>query len=153
MARPPSPGSRLPMRGSCLLLASLCNPSYGWCVRLLQGLVLLYSVICMMRPHSSGSSILVPSCFRLLKGLSGSRGLARPCLSFFPPFAPHVMLCLCWLVRPPFRDLVSSCLPLPCPSLSPSLSLFMFPFVGGGLAFCIFLRTVYRWRLNAFSRV
>ena len=49
------------------------------------------------------------------------------------PLFPHIFFFLCWMVCPPFRDLVSSCLPLSRPSLSPCLSLFMSPFVGTAL--------------------
>ena len=81
----------------CLQLYPFLFPFVGWCVRLRQGLVCV--------------------CVPVLDGVSA---FPRSCLPLPPIVSPHA--CLCWMVCPPFRGLVSPC--LPC------LPAFLFPFVG-----------------------
>ena len=136
-----SPLSRLPtcvpvmvclpsLVSSCLPLSAIVSPHMcacvGWCVRLPEVLSPLVShwlptMVCPPSPRScfpvSAFYCLpcLPSCFffrlgwcvRLLGVLSP---LVSHCFPFSPIVSSHV--CLCWMVCPPSRGLVSHCLPL-----------------------------------------
>ena len=166
---------------SCLPLSPHTCACLGWCVRLPEVLpprlplsptvsphVCLRS---MARPPSRG---LVASCFPLspisllvFVGWFGRlpeavASTVSHCLTLSPRMCAYVG----WrarlpqdlspivthglpMVRPPPRGLASACLPLSCPSLS----LFMFPFVAGGLISQFSPKGVLLAVLNAFSCV
>ena len=95
------------------LLVSRCLPT---CVPVLDGVSAFTRVL----------SPLVSPCLPLSPYMCACFGWCVPLPEVLPPLVcPHV--CLCWMVRPPSRGLVSLA---SLTSLSPSLSLFLFPFVG-----------------------
>ena len=68
-------------------------------------------------PVSSSIVSHLPSCFFFLDGVPAFSGLVSPvshCFPFSPIVSSHV--CLCWMVCPPSRSLISHCLPL-CPHM------------------------------------
>ena len=182
-----------PLVSNCQLSPHTCA-CVGWCVRLLEVLSPLVSH-CL-------PSFLTP-CLPLCSIVSHYFALppiVSPCVPLFPIVSPHV--CLCWMMCPPSRGLVSHCLPpivscwmvspawMVCPPslplsphvpmspivsdclphmcaclgwcarlpkvlsllslLSPSLSVFLFPFVAGGLSL-FFPQTVYCQGFSIFS--
>ena len=170
MVRPP-PGSLAP-----LVSVSHCLPT---CALVLDGASVLAPYLplspivfphvrlwWMVRPPSRG---LVSHCLptRVLV-LDGAPAFPKSCLpvSHCLPLSPRMRACVGWrarlpqdlspivthglpMVRPPPRGHASACLPLSCPSLS----LFMFPFVAGGLISQFSPKGVLLAVLNAFSCV
>ena len=166
----------------CLPLSPRIGACVGWCLRLgsyppSRGLVshclptrvpVLDVVPAFPRSCLRLSPIVSPTCVPVLDGVF-------PLPKVLAPLVSHCHVCLCWMVRPPSRGLVSHCLPLspflfpflfPCvgwlpevlsplspslfpslssflsPSLSPNLCFFLFPFVVGGLILHFFSNSV-----------
>ena len=121
MVCPPCRGSCLPLSPTVSLLVCLVSSQYWMACPPFQGLV---------SPIVSH----LPSCFPCLDGVPAfSRCLpwspiVPHCSPFSPIVSPHV--CLCWMVCPPSRGLVSPCLPLsPFLSILVSGCLQLFPIV------------------------